>query len=75
MKKAGKATALALAAAMLIAGCGGQGGAVETAGTRNAEGKYDPQITITIAKQLDENTGNTSGSSSEPVRASLSLVS
>ena len=57
MKKAGKATALALAAAMLIAGCGGQGGAVETAGTRNAEGKYDPQITITIAKQLDENTG------------------
>ena len=42
---------------MLIAGCGGQGGAVETAGTRNAEGKYDPQITITIAKQLDENTG------------------
>ena len=50
MKKAGKATALALAAAMLIAGCGGQGGAVETAGTRNAEGKYDPQITITIAK-------------------------
>ena len=25
--------------------------------TKNADGKYDPEITITIGKQLDENTG------------------
>ena len=24
--------------------------------TKNADGKYDPEITITIGKQLDENT-------------------
>lgn len=28
----------------------------ETA-TKNADGKYEPTLTITIAKQLDENTG------------------
>lgn len=25
--------------------------------TKNADGKYDQEITITIGKQLDENTG------------------
>ncbi len=56
MKKK-KVLTLALAAAMLLAGCSGKGEATETASTRNADGKYDPQITITIAKQLDENAG------------------
>lgn len=49
---------LALASAMLISGCGNQSGNVGTAaGTKNAEGKYDPVLTITVAKQLDENAG------------------
>lgn len=49
---------LALASAMLVSGCGNQSGNVGTAaGTKNAEGKYDPVLTITVAKQLDENAG------------------
>ena len=43
---------------MLMSGCGKDGGSAqqETA-TKNADGKYEPTLTITIAKQLDENTG------------------
>lgn len=56
MKKA--VLSLALASVMLIAGCGGSGkGNEAAAGTKNAEGKYDPVLTIKIAKQLDENAG------------------
>lgn len=48
-----------LASALLLAGCGSQKGGAgkEAAAVRNSDGKYDPAITITIAKQLDENTG------------------
>ena len=48
----------AMAAMMLMSGCGKDGGSAqqETA-TKNADGKYEPTLTITIAKQLDENTG------------------
>lgn len=50
--------ALALASAMLISGCGSQSSSTgAAAGTKNADGKYDPVLTITIAKQLDENAG------------------
>ena len=50
---------LALASVMLLGGCGGSAdtGASAEAGTKNADGKYDPVVTIHIAKQLDENTG------------------
>lgn len=48
-----------LVSALLLGGCSGQksGDSKETAATKNADGKYEPAITITIAKQLDENTG------------------
>ncbi|WMJ86275.1 extracellular solute-binding protein [Anaerocolumna sp. MB42-C2] len=47
-----------LASALLFAGCSQNGGDnKETAAVKNVDGKYDPTITITIAKQLDENTG------------------
>lgn len=54
-----KALALvAVASAMVLSGCGKSGGGGSTAtATRNADGKYDPVLTIHIAKQLDENTG------------------
>lgn len=50
---------LALASAMLIGGCGSAGGSAGEAvvSTKNADGKYDPVITISVAKQLDENAG------------------
>jgi len=35
----------------------GSTGAFAADATKNADGKYDPEITITIGKQLDENTG------------------
>lgn len=64
MKSRKAILSLALASVLLLAGCGGQnsgdsnkGDGNETVAARNAEGKYDPPITITIAKQLDENTG------------------
>ena len=45
MKKA--VLSLALASAMLIAGCSGSGkGNEAAAGTKNADGKYDPVLTI-----------------------------
>lgn len=49
---------LALASAMLISGCGSQSSSTGAAvSTKNADGKYDPVLTITVAKQLDENAG------------------
>lgn len=41
----------AMAAMMLMSGCGKDGGSAqqETA-TKNADGKYEPTLTITIAK-------------------------
>lgn len=48
----------AMAAMMLVSGCGSNGGsAKQEAATKNADGKYEPILTISIAKQLDENTG------------------
>ncbi len=48
----------AMAAMMLVSGCGSNGGsAKQEAATKNADGKYEPTLTISIAKQLDENTG------------------
>ena len=35
----------------------GSTGAFAADATKNSDGKYDPEITITIGKQLDENTG------------------
>lgn len=57
MKKAVKAISLVLTVAAVLAGCGKDGGGTETVSTKNAEGRYDPVLTIRIAKQLDENTG------------------
>lgn len=48
---------LALASALFVSGCGSQSGTGTAASTKNADGKYDPVLTITIAKQLDENAG------------------
>lgn len=57
MKKKG-IFAMALASAMLLSACGGgESGSSETVSVRNTDGKYDPVVTITIAKQLDENAG------------------
>lgn len=56
MKKA--VISLALASAMLIGGCGSaDSGSEATVSTKNADGKYDPVLTIHVAKQLDENAG------------------
>ncbi len=56
--KAKKAVlSLVLASAVVVGGCGNQGGGGTAAATKNADGKYDPVVTIKIAKQLDENTG------------------
>lgn len=57
MKKAVIAISAALMAAAVLAGCGKQSKGAETVSTKNAEGRYDPVLTIRIAKQLDENTG------------------
>lgn len=56
--KARKAVlSLVLASAVIVGGCGSQGGDSTAAAAKNADGKYDPVVTIKIAKQLDENTG------------------
>ncbi len=58
--KRGKTTAISalLVSALLLGGCGNQKAGNNTApGTKNADGKYDPVLTITIAKQQDENAG------------------
>lgn len=58
MKRKRTVLTIVLAAVMLIAGCGGKGdGGGASAGTKNADGKYEPVVTIKVAKQLDENTG------------------
>lgn len=57
MKKAVKAISLVLTVAAVLAGCGKDSGGTEAVSTKNAEGRYDPVLTIRIAKQLDENTG------------------
>ncbi|MDF2871877.1 MAG: sugar transporter substrate-binding protein [Anaerocolumna sp.] len=59
MKNKKAILSLLLVSALLLTGCGGKnsGGSKEAAATKNGDGKYDPAITITIAKQLDENTG------------------
>lgn len=58
-RKGTSVVAILLAAAMLMAGCGGSKGDADTqaAAAKNADGKYDPVVTINIAKQLDENSG------------------
>lgn len=55
MKK--RVLSLAIMSALLLSGCGDKGGTSATVGTKNADGKYDPVLTISIAKQLDENAG------------------
>lgn len=58
MKKTKTVWPLILAAALLAGGCGGSGQESSAApGTKNADGKYDPVLTIKVAKQLDENAG------------------
>lgn len=57
MKKMVKAISLALMAAAVLTGCGKDSTGTEAVSTKNAEGRYDPVLTIRIAKQLDENTG------------------
>lgn len=52
-----KAGSLALACTLLLTGCGGSTETGTQAAVKNADGKYDPVVTIHIAKQLDENTG------------------
>ena len=58
-KKAKAVLALALAATFVMGGCGKSDSSQSTqaAAVKNADGKYDPEVTIHIAKQLDENTG------------------
>ena len=49
---------LAMASLMLLGGCGQSGQeSQEQAAVKNADGKYEPTVTISIAKQLDENAG------------------
>lgn len=58
MKKRKAIIAMALASTMVLGACGSQEGeSVAAVSTKNADGKYDPVMTITIAKQLDENAG------------------
>ncbi len=59
MKNQKTILSIVLVSAMLLAGCGGQnsGAGKDAAATKNTDGKYEPAITITIAKQLDENAG------------------
>lgn len=57
-KKRQAVLSLALASVMLLGGCGqnAQESQEQTA-VKNADGKYEPTLTINIAKQLDENAG------------------
>ena len=58
MKKRRAIIATLLTASMLLAACGSadqKKNSVQS--TKNADGKYEPTLTITIAKQLDENAG------------------
>ena len=58
MKKRRALIATLLTASMLLAACGSadqKKNSVQS--TKNADGKYEPTLTITIAKQLDENAG------------------
>lgn len=59
MRRSRVVISLVLASAIILGGCQGQGskGSSIAAGTKNAEGKYNPVVTINVAKQLDENTG------------------
>lgn len=58
MRKRKAILAIALASTMFLGACGSQKGeSAATVSTKNADGKYDPVMTITIAKQLDENAG------------------
>ena len=59
MRKRRAILAMTLASAMLLSACGSQESSSSStaASTKNADGKYDPVVTITIAKQLDENWG------------------
>lgn len=58
MRKRKAIIAMALASTMALCACGSQEGeSAATVSTKNADGKYDPVMTITIAKQLDENAG------------------
>ena len=57
MEKRKALLTIALAAVMLVGGCGKVAESTQAAGTKNAEGRYDPVVTINIAKQLDENAG------------------
>lgn len=59
MRKRRAILAMTLASAMLLSACGSQESSSSSAAasTKNADGKYDPVLTITIAKQLDENAG------------------
>lgn len=59
MRKRRAILAMTLASAMLLSACGSQESSSSSAAasTKNADGKYDPVVTITIAKQLDENAG------------------
>lgn len=53
-----KLASMALLFAMLVAGCNGGGSASQaTPASMLKDGKYDPVLTITIAKQQDENAG------------------
>ena len=54
MEKRKALLTIALAAVMLVGGCGKAAESTQAAGTKNAEGRYDPVVTINIAKQLDE---------------------
>ena len=59
MRRSRVVISLVLASTIILGGCQGQGskGSSAAAGTKNAEGKYNPVVTINVAKQLDENTG------------------
>lgn len=51
---------LLFSSAFLLSACGGNGSANEDSGSvveKNADGKYDPVLEITTAKQQDENAG------------------
>ena len=50
-------TALLLTSVVLLGGCGSKSTGTTEVSTQNADGKYEPALTITIAKQLDENAG------------------
>lgn len=58
MKKTGAILSAAVMMTALLAGCGSEGkGSEASSAAVLKDGKYDPPITITIAKQQDENAG------------------